>query len=121
MNHYAKVKDGCVIEVIVAGAEFFDTFIDTSPGTWLATDANTMCNQHALGGTPLRGNYAALGYVYDYEHDVFYPPRPFASWTIDPATWSWQPPIPKPESDGSVIYDWDEANQNWFISLSIPR
>jgi hypothetical protein len=59
--------------------------------------------------------------MYDYEHDVFYPPRPFASWTIDPATWSWQPPIPKPESDGSVIYDWDEANQNWFISLSIPR
>ena len=33
MTHYAKVKDGIVEQVIVAEAEFFDTFVDDSPGT----------------------------------------------------------------------------------------
>lgn len=121
MSYYAKIRDGRVIEVIAAGPEFFQTFVDSSPGTWLETDPNTLCNQHALGGTPLRGNYAALGYVYDYEHDVFYSPKPFDSWTIDSATWTWQPPVPKPESDGSVLYDWDEATQSWIVSLELPR
>ena len=36
MSHFAKVVDGKVTQVIVAEAEFFDTFVDTSPGTWIS-------------------------------------------------------------------------------------
>ena len=37
MAHYAKVVDGTVTRVIVAEAEFFDTFVDDSPGEWIQT------------------------------------------------------------------------------------
>ena len=46
MGHFAKVVDGKVTQVIVAEPEFFDTFTDTSPGTWLQTSYNTRGNVH---------------------------------------------------------------------------
>ena len=87
MAHYAKVVDSKVIQVIVAEAEFFDTFVDTTPGTWLQTSYNTHGNQHPEG-RPLRGNYAGIGYTYDHLNDVFYPPQPYASWLINKDTWT---------------------------------
>ena len=56
MSHYAKIENGLVTQVIVAEAEFFDTFIDLSPGEWLQTSYNTYAGEHTLGGTPLRKN-----------------------------------------------------------------
>jgi hypothetical protein len=49
MSHFAKVLDGKVVQVIVAEKEFFDTFVDSSPGTWLQTSYNTHGNQHPEG------------------------------------------------------------------------
>ena len=46
MSHYAKVVTGIVTQVIVAEADFFDTFVDTSPGEWIQTSYNTMCGVH---------------------------------------------------------------------------
>lgn len=46
MGHYAKVRQGKVIKVIVAEASFFDTFIDDSPGTWIQTSYNTRKGVH---------------------------------------------------------------------------
>jgi hypothetical protein len=120
-QYYAKVRDSRVIEIIVASPEFFQTFVDTTPGTWLETCAFTKRNQHTQGGTPLRGNFAAFGYVYDHDHDVFYAPQPYASWTLDSATWTWQPPIPRPEWDGHTLYDWSETDQAWLVSAELPR
>jgi len=40
MAHYAKVRDGKVVEVIVAEANFFDTFVDTTPGNWVKSSYN---------------------------------------------------------------------------------
>lgn len=110
MSHYAKVLNGQVIEVIVAEAEFFDTFVDTSPGTWIQTSYNTHGNQHP-NGTPLRGNFAGVGFTYDAENDVFYSPKPYSSWTLDTGTWSWQAPTQAP-NDGKA-YNWDEATLTW--------
>jgi hypothetical protein len=75
MSHFAKVVDGKVTQVIVAEPEFFDTFVDSSPGTWLQTSYNTHGNQHPEG-RPLRGNYAGIGYTYDAVNDVFIAPKP---------------------------------------------
>ena len=111
MAHFAKVLGGKVINVIVAEPEFFDTFVDSSPGEWIQTSYNTRANQHLLGNTPLRGNYAGIGYTYDYEHDVFYAPKPFTSWQLNHSTWSWEAPIPKP--DDGKRYDWNESTQTW--------
>ncbi len=89
MSHFAKVVDGKVVKVIVAEQEFFNTFVDTSPGQWIQTSYNTYGNQHTQGGTPLRGNFAGIGYIYDYENDVFYPPQPHPSSVLNKETWTW--------------------------------
>jgi hypothetical protein len=111
MSHYAKVLNGQVTQVIVAEPEFFNTFIDTTPGEWIQTSYNTKANVHALGGTALRGNYAGIGYIYDRTNDVFYPPQPYPSWHLNNVTWTWEPPVPYP--DLTAYYCWDEAAQTW--------
>ena len=112
MGHFAKVVDGKVTQVIVAEQEFFNTFVDTSPGTWIQTSYNTIGGQHTQGGTPLRGNYAGIGYIYDHTNDVFYAPQPYASWTISAPTWTWTAPTPMP-TDGK-FYKWDEPTLAWI-------
>ncbi len=95
MGHFAKVVDGKVTQVIVAEPDFFKTFVDSSPGEWIQTSYNTIGNQHTQGGTPLRGNYAGIGYTYDRENDVFYAPKPTENATLNTETWLWE----VPESD----------------------
>jgi hypothetical protein len=110
MSHFAKVTDGKVVQVIVAEQEFFDTFVDSSAGTWLQTSYNTQGNQHPEG-RPLRGNYAGIGYTYDATNDVFYAPQPFPSWTLNNTTWTWEAPVAMPTDDKK--YKWNESITNW--------
>lgn len=117
MSHFAKVVRGKVTDVIVAEQEFFNTFVDSSPGDWIQTSYNTHGGVHygqdgqPDGGVALRANYAGIGYNYSYEHDVFYPPQPFPSWTISGPDWIWKAPVPVPQ-DGKQ-YAWSEAVLNW--------
>mgnify|MGYP000979002748 FL=1 len=94
MAHFAKVNSGVVVQVIVAEPEFFDTFVDSSPGEWLQTSYNTHGGVHANGGTPLRKNYAGVGFTYDSTLDAFIPPKPYASWTLNEDTCLWDAPEP---------------------------
>lgn len=112
MSHYAKVLNGIVQQVIVAEAEFFQTFVDTSPGDWIQTSYNTYGGQHKNGGTPLRKNYAGVGYTYDHTKDAFIPPKPFASWTLNEETCLWDAPTSMP-TDGK-FYEWDETTTSWI-------
>ena len=111
MSHYAKVLNGPVIQVIAAEPEFFDTFVDSSPGTWLQTSYNTRGNAHPEG-RPMRGNFASVGYTYDRTHDVFYAPRPYASWILNTDTWTWEAPVPMPSNDRP--YQWNESTTTWI-------
>jgi len=114
MSHFAKVVDGKVVQVIVAKPEFFNTFVDSSPGAWIQTSYNTYGNKHPEG-KPLRGNYAGIGFTYDSANDVFYAPQPFPSWTLNKNTWLWQAPVAYP-NDGKV-YSWDESAKSWIEVL----
>jgi len=111
MAHFAKVNGGIVEQVIVAEPEFFDTFVDSSPGEWIQTSYNTHGGQHKLGGTPLRKNYAGIGYSYDSERDAFIPPKPYESWMLNESTCLWEAPALMP-NDGK-IYTWDEETLSW--------
>jgi hypothetical protein len=117
MAHFAKVVDGIVTQVIVAEPDFFNTFVDDSPGQWVQTSYNTYGNQHRLGGTPLRGNYAGIGFTYDAVNDVFIAPTPFPSWVLSQTTWLWEAPVPMP-TDGK-IYGWDEPSLSWIEFVAI--
>lgn len=111
MSHFAKVVNGTVTQVIVAEPEFFQTFIDSSPGEWVQTSYNTYGGQHKLGGTPLRKNFAGIGYIYDRDRDAFYAPKPYASWTLNEDTCLWEAPVSMPQ-DGKR-YTWNEEQTNW--------
>lgn len=106
MAHYAKVLDGKVLKVIVAEQEFFNSFVDDSPGEWIQTSYNTCGNVHKLGGTPLRKNFASVGGCYDREGDFFHDTQPYASWTLNRTTGLWEPPIVYPTN--GLNYLWDE-------------
>ena len=116
MAHYAKVLDGKVVNIIVAEADFFKTFIDDSAGTWIQTSYNTRGGVHyePNSHTPssdqskaLRKNYAGIGFTYDKDKDAFYAPQPYASWTLNSTTYYWEPPVTYP-SDGKE-YIWNES------------
>jgi hypothetical protein len=120
MAHFAKVQDGIVTQVIVAEPEFFDTFVDSSPGEWIQTSYNTRGGVHYQpdSNTPsadqskaLRKNYAGVGYTYDRERDAFIPPKPYSRWVLDEQTCLWVAPTQYPE-DGK-IYRWDDTAGNW--------
>lgn len=117
MSHFAKVVDGKVIDVIVAEPDFFDVFVDSSPGQWIQTSYNTRGNVHygpdgnPDGGVALRANYAGIGFIYDHENDVFYEPSPYPSWTLNKSTWRWEPPVPFPQDN--IPRMWNEETKSW--------
>lgn len=125
MAHFAKVTDGKVTQVIVAEAEFFETFVDTSPGQWIQTSYNTRGGVHynPETGEPsedqtksLRKNYAGIGFSYDSLLDAFIPPKPFASWVLNETTCLWESPVAYPTDGGR--YNWDEATTSW---VAVPE
>lgn len=119
MGHYAKVVDGIVTKVIVAKADYFETFVDDEPGEWIKTSYNTFGGVHYVPSSysnidnpsedqskALRKNFGAIGYTYDKNRDAFIPPKPEDSWTLNEQTCQWECPIPYPEDGHS--YDWKE-------------
>jgi hypothetical protein len=118
MPHFAKVVDGIVQQVIVAEPEFFDSFIDSTPGEWIQCSYNTQGGLHLNpetmepdDGIPLRYNYPGPGFHYDPEFDAFYEPKPFKSWILNTKSFTWEAPIQYP-NDG-VDYYWDETKESW--------
>ena len=82
-------------------------------GRWVQTSYNTHGGVHVNGGTPLRKNYAGVGFTFDEQRDAFIPPQPFPSWLLDEDSCLWQPPVPHP-SDGQE-YVWDEGSLAWVV------
>ena len=101
MAHYAKVSNSLVTQVIVAEAEFFDTFVDSSPGEWIQT---------SYSGS-IRKNYAGVGFNYDTVRDAFIAPQPYASWILNETTCRWEAPTARPD-DGND-YEWNEDTTAW--------
>ena len=122
MAHFAKVVEGTVTQVIVAEPEFFNTFVDTSPGEWIQTSYNTRGGVHYQTNTnepsedqtkALRKNYAGIGYTYDAQRDAFIPPKPFNSWILDETSCLWEAPVAYP-TDGER-YIWNEETTSWDV------
>ena len=112
MAHFAKVVDGKVVKVITAEQSFIDSFVDDSPGQWIQTSYNTREGVHTGGGTPLRKNFAGIGFSYDADRDAFIPIKPYPSWTLNETSCVWEPPVAHPTDDGTE-YIWNEDTQTW--------
>jgi hypothetical protein len=119
MAHFAKVEDGIVTQVIVIDQETLNTGHWGDPASWIQTSYNTQRGIHTQGGTPLRKNYAGIGYSYDAGLDAFIPPKPYASWVLDENTCTWSAPVTEPTEEGKR-YVWRESDTSWVEYINRP-
>ena len=113
MSHFAQIDgNNIVTQVIVIEQDVVDTGLFGDPNSWIQTSYNTSGGIHLLGGTPLRKNYAGIGYTYDSARDAFIPPQPFNSWVLNEDTCLYEAPTPMP--DDGKMYRWDEETTSWI-------
>ena len=84
---------------------------------WKQTSYNTRGGKHydqennEDDGTPLRKNYAGVGFTYDSSRDAFIPPQTHTRWTLNESTCMWEAPVAYP--DDGKDYIWNEVITNW--------
>jgi hypothetical protein len=118
MAHFAEIDENNIVTRVLVvdnsqednGQEFLANTLGLG-GTWIKTSYNTQGGVHTSGGTPLRKNYAGIGYTYDSGRDAFIPPKPYNSWVLNEDTCLWNAPTPMP-TDGKP-YRWVEEDLNW--------
>jgi len=83
---------------------------------WIQTSYNTMSNTHTSGDNSkaFRGNYAGIGFTWDEDNSIFWPPQIHASWTKHNSTASWVAPITYPSE--TTYVDDSSSTLNWLIN-----
>ena len=137
MAHFAKLgSNGKVIQVLTlnnkdmlnadgvedekVGQQYLERHNNWPAQMWIQTSYNTSAGTHKLGGTPFRGNYAGIGYIWDEDNNIFYPKKPYASWVLNTTTASWHSPIGDAPDDltdeekaANTHYVWNEGTGAW--------
>jgi hypothetical protein len=135
MAHFAKIGDTSKVlgvhvvdnkdilnadgvEEESVGQQYLERHSNWPALMWIQTSYNTSGGTHRLGGTPLRGNYAGIGYTWDEDNNIFYGEKPYASWVLNTTTAWWESPIGDAPtlSEEEVIthyYIWNESDQSW--------
>ena len=106
-----NLEDSNGIEQEQNGINFLESI--TGWSLWVQTSYNTIKGIHKLNGTPLRKNYAGIGYTYDEDRDAFIPKKPYPSWTLNEETCLWEAPVAKPDDENN--YNWNESEQSWNL------
>jgi len=141
MAHFAKLgSNSKVIQVLTlnngdmlnadgvedesVGQQYLERHNNWPAQMWIQTSYNTSGGVHRLGGTPLRGNYAGIGFIWDEDNNLFYPKKPYASWVLNTTTARWQSPIgdapaltaeQEADTENRYHYDWNEVGQSWDL------
>ena len=114
MSHFAKLDENNIVTFVTVGRQEDDgleaELCERTGDVYRQTSYNTSGGVHSLGGTPLRKNYAGIGFTYDETRDAFIPPQPFASWVLDEGTCLWVAPVHCP-AEG--VHVWDEQAGDW--------
>ena len=148
MAHFAKLgSNSKVIQVLTlnngdmlnadgvedesVGQQYLERHNNWPAQMWIQTSYNTSGGTHKDGGTPLRGNYAGIGYIWDEDNNIFYPKSPYASWVLDVPTASWK----SPKGDAPALtaaqesqntagthrhrYEWNESSTDWELKSDL--
>jgi hypothetical protein len=145
MAHFAKLgSNGKVIQVLTldnkdmlnadgvedesVGQQYLELHNNWPAQMWIQTSYNTQSNQHKLGGTPFRGNYAGIGYTWDEDNQIFWGKQPYPSWVKNTTTAQWQSPIgdapaltaeqisQNEAGTHTWVYVWNESGQSWDLT-----
>lgn len=110
MAHYAFLDENNIVTEVITGRDEWEVIDGIS--NWEEYYGNfrgQRCVRTSYNNN-IRKVYAGIGFRYDEELDIFIPPQPFPSWTLD-ENHDWRAPIPKP-SEG--VWYWDEDQQKWI-------
>ena len=141
MAHFAKLgSNSKVIQVLTlnnsdmlnadgvedesVGQQYLERHNNWPAQMWIQTSYNTQGGTHKLGGTPLSGNYAGIGYIWDEDNNIFYPKSPYPSWVLNTTTASWHSPLgDAPEltaeqKAANSYYEWNESDKSWDLKTS---
>jgi hypothetical protein len=147
MAHFAKINNENLVLTVLTlnnedmldingipqesiGQQYLEKHNNWPASMWIQTSYNTINNRHIKGGIPFRGNFAAIGHVWDSTNNIFYPQKPFISWNLNLTIADWEAPISRPTltqeqiSDVNYLYNyiWNESNQSWdLVSYQKPN
>ena len=120
------------VEEEIVGQTYLEQHNNWPAHLWIQTSYNTHSNVHQLGGTPLRGNYAAIGYTWDSTNQIFLSQKPYPSWVKNLTNAKWESPVGnapeltaeqksqnETDSTHDWIYSWNEENQTWDLSNTL--
>ena len=147
MAHFAKLgANSKVIQVLTmdndkmlnadgvedesVGQQWLETHNNWPAQMWIQTSYNTSGNKHSSGDNSkaFRGNYAGIGFIWDEDNNMFFPPKPYASWVKNTTDARWQSPIgdapaltaeqtsQNEAGTHSWSYDWNESGQSWDLT-----
>ena len=151
MAHFAKISDTNEVLAVLTlnnedmhdsngvedetvGQQYLEQHNNWPAEEWIQTSYNTINNTHRNGGTPLRGNYAGIGFDWDSENQIFWSIQPYPSWVKNISEARWQSPIGDAptftaEQELQNIpagfnipsthywkYTWNESGQTWDLT-----
>jgi len=137
MAHFAKISDTSEVLAVhvvnnsdvlnadgvedeTVGQAYLEQHNNWPANLWIQTSYNTSQGTHKLGGTPLRGNFAGIGHIWDEDNNIFYAQKPYASWVLNTTTATWHSPIGDAPDDLTdeekadlTSYVWNEDAKSW--------
>jgi hypothetical protein len=137
MAHFAKISDTSKVLTVLTldnkdmlnadgveeetvGQQYLEKHNNWPAEKWIQTSYNTSRGTHKDGGTPLRGNYAGIGYTWDEDNNIFYGKKPYPSWVLNTTTATWHSPIGDAPDDltdeekaAFTSYVWNEGTGAW--------
>ena len=137
MAHFAKISDTSKVLTVLTldnkdmlnadgveeesvGQAYLEKHNNWPAEKWIQTSYNTSRGTHKDGGTPLRGNYAGIGYTWDEDNNIFYGKKPYPSWVLNTTTATWHSPIGDAPDDltdeekaAFTSYVWNEGTGAW--------
>ena len=122
MAHYAFLDENNIVTEVITGKEEGNFNWEQQYGSFRGqlckrTSYNTIGGVHNNNGTPLRKNFAGVGYTYDEDRDAFIPKKPFNSWILNEDTCRWEAPVAMPTTtlEDNQYYSWNESIKNWEL------
>jgi hypothetical protein len=108
MAHYAFLDENNIVTEVITGIDETETIEGLDTETWYGNFRGQVCKRTSYSAQ-IRGIYAGIGCVYNYEEDIFVRRQPFPSWIRTGS--SWNAPVPYP--DDNKAYKWNEEGLSW--------
>jgi hypothetical protein len=109
MAHYAWIDQNNVVVNVTVGIDESELINGLDTETYYSQATGYKIKRTSYN-SKIRGVYAAIGFTYNEEEDIFVMPQPYPSWVRSKSYWK----APKPLPDLVNPYSWDEEKLDWI-------